>query len=57
MKTIKEIEEAAKTYAESKANPIFRRLEVSIAEKAFKAGAEFAQQVVVEKETLTPNKQ
>lgn len=57
MKTIKEIEEAAKTYAESKANPIFRRLEVSIAEKAFKAGAEFAQQVVVKKETLTPNKQ
>ena len=34
MKTIEEIEEAAKLYAESRANPIFRRLEVSIAEKA-----------------------
>ena len=55
MKTIEEIEEAAKVYAESRANPIFRRLELSIAKSAFKAGAEFAQRVVPEKETLNPN--
>lgn len=36
------IEQAAQEYAESKANPIFRRLEVSIAKSAFKAGAQFA---------------
>ena len=42
---MKTIEDAAQEYAESKANPIFRRLEVSIAKSAFKAGAEFAQQM------------
>ena len=54
MKTIEEIEEAAKVYAESRANPIFRQLEVSITKSAFKAGAEFAQRVAPEKETLKP---
>ena len=48
---MKTIEESAKEYAELKANPIFRNLEVSIAEKAFKAGAEFVQQVISEKES------
>ena len=40
---MKTIEEESRLYAESKANPMFRSLEVSIAEKAFKAGVEFAQ--------------
>ena len=44
MKTIEEIEEAAKVYAEAKANPIYRKFEVAISEAAFKAGAEFANQ-------------
>jgi len=40
---MKTVEEESIEYAESKANPIFRSLEVSIAAKAFEAGAEFAQ--------------
>jgi len=40
---MKTIVEKSRLYAESKANPMFRSLEVSIAEKAFKAGVEFAQ--------------
>ena len=40
---MKTIVEESRLYAESKANPMFRSLEVSIAEKAFKAGVEFAQ--------------
>ena len=40
---MKTIEEESIDYAESKANPMFRSLEVSIAAKAFKAGVEFAQ--------------
>ena len=40
---MKTINDAALEYAELKANKLFRRLEVSIAEKSFKAGVDFAQ--------------
>ena len=43
---MKTINDAALEYAELNANKLFRRLEVSIAEKSFKAGAEFAQQFI-----------
>ena len=43
---MKTINDAALEYAELKANKLFRRLEVSIAEKSFKAGVEFAQQFI-----------
>lgn len=49
---MKTIEEAAKEYAELQANPIFRNLEVSIAEKAFNAGVEFAQRWIPVDEEL-----
>ena len=51
---MKTIEEGAIEYSESKANPIFRSLEVSIAAKAFKAGVEFAQRWISVEDEL-PN--
>ena len=51
---MKTIEEESIDYAESKANPMFRSLEVSIAAKAFKAGVEFAQRWISVEDEL-PN--
>ena len=49
---MKTINDAALEYAELKANKLFRRLEVSIAEKSFKAGVEFAQRWIPIEEEL-----
>lgn len=50
--SMKTINDAALEYAELKANKLFRRLEVSIAEKSFKAGVEFAQRWIPIEEDL-----
>ena len=53
---MKTINDAALEYAELKANKLFRRLEVSIAEKSFKAGVEFAQRWIPVEEELPDEK-
>ena len=53
---MKTINDAALEYAELKANKLFRRLEVSIAEKSFKAGVEFAQRRIPVEEELPDEK-